>query len=421
MKTSDLKKYQTRLKNFLSDLLSLVGRTERRHWGEVYIRGLLSDSERKSVEAMALKMNDGNVQAMQQFIGQSPWDYVPVRKHLVEKMVSIATPPVAWLIDDTGFPKQGKHSVGVARQYSGTLGKVGNCQIAVSLNYATDSYCFPLDFSLYLPEEWINDPTKRSKAGIPQEQEFQKKWEIALKMIDQTLTWKIPQGVIVADAGYGKITAFRKQLERRELKYVVGVDNSTSVWEEAVNSPPPMYQMKGRAGAKHYGLPNPRSVLKVVKSRPRKEWQEVAWRKGSKGVLCSNFLCIRVQPAHGHAYGKVEHKMCWLLAEWPKSEEEPTKFWFSNLPEETTLHQLVYMAKIRWWIEQNYQQLKEELGLDHFEGRSWLGWHHHVTMTMIAFGFLTSEMIRLKKNYWVDYPENQDDDSTISVSLDRSM
>lgn len=421
MKTSELREYQTHLKKFLSDLLSLVGRSDRRHWGEVYVRGLLLDGERKSVEAMALRMNDGNVQAMQQFIGQSPWDYMPVRKQLAEKMVSIISPSVAWIIDDTGFPKQGKHSVGVARQYSGTLGKVGNCQIAVSLNYATDSYSFPLDFSLYLTEEWINDQTRRSKSGIPYEQKFQKKWELAINMIDRTLNWNIPQGVIVADSGYGKITDFRKQLENRGLRYVVGVDNATSVWEETVNPPPPIYQMRGRPKTRHYDLPDPRSVLEVVTSRPREDWQEVAWRKGTKGVLCSNFICLRVQPSHGHAQGKVEHKMCWLLAEWPKDEDKPTKFWFSNLPEDTTLHQLVYMAKIRWWIEQNYQQLKEELGLDHFEGRSWLGWHHHVTMTMIAFGFLASEMARLKKTTGLTIPKNQDNDTEASISLDGNM
>jgi SRSO17 transposase len=421
MKTIQFHKSRKRLEEFLNGLLALLGRSERRHWGKVYIRGLLLEGERKSIEPMAARMPEGNVQALQQFIGQSPWDWVPIRQLLAKRMVTEISPPAAWIVDDTGFPKQGKHSVGVARQYSGTLGKVGNCQVAVSLNYATDDACFPLDFSLYLPKEWIEDSGRRQKAGIPEDVEFQQKWQLALSMIDRAVQWGIPHGVIAADAGYGNISKFREELDNRSLYYVVGVDATTGVWERPISGEIPTYQGTGRPRKRPPNLPKTKSVVEMVQDLPADAWQTITWRERTKGKLQSRFTALRVQPSYKYENGKIDQKVVWLLAEWPKGEACPVKFWFSNLGEDITLKQLVRLAKIRWWVEQNYREMKKELGMDHYEGRTWRGWHHHITMIMIAFGFLVVEMLRGKKNFWVDPPEGEEGDAGTSQHMDWNM
>ena len=345
-------------------------------------------------------------------MSQSSWDWMPVRRELARQMAREASSRAAWLLDDTGFPKKGKHSVGVARQYSGTLGKIGNCQIGVSLNYATDEGCFPLDFQLYLPEEWANDPERRKKAGVPEDLSFKRKWELGLEMIDRARKWGIPVTVVVADAGYGIVTEFRTGLRERRLPYVVGISEKVGVWRNPVEIGPPPYQGHGRPRTRQRDLPPPENVHEVVKMLPETSWSEVTWREGTKGPMKGRFAALRVQPSHGHTHGKADEPICWLLAEWPPDAEEPTKFWLSNLPESTTLRDLVYWAKIRWWVEQNYQQLKDDLGLDHFEGRSFTGWNHHVTLSMIAFDFLVLEGFRSKKNFWVDPPTCQEGATT---------
>jgi SRSO17 transposase len=211
-----------RLSRFLSEMLPILGRLERRRWGEVYVRGLLSSGERKTSAWMAERLPDGEEQALQQFVGQSPWPWDPLRERLARHMVEALEPVAAWIVDDTGFPKKGTHSVGVARQYSGTLGKVGNCQVAVSLHYATDDAAIPLSFALYLPEEWLT-PTRREEAGIPETVTFKTKWAMALGLIDQARTWDVPAGIVAADAGYGNVTDFRLGLVERKLQYAVGI------------------------------------------------------------------------------------------------------------------------------------------------------------------------------------------------------
>ena len=388
-----------RLKGFLDELLVAVGRSERRRWGDVYVRGLLTTAGRKATASMATRVSDGNVQAMQQFIGQSPWPWEPLRKGLARRMVEGLRPVAAWVVDDTGFPKKGNHSVGVARQYSGTLGKIGNCQIAVSLHYATDDAAVPLDFALYLPEEWLEEE-RRQKAGIPEDVTFQPKWAIALALTDRALAWEVPSGVIVADAGYGSTTEFRTGLAERKLLFVVGVQNTTTVWVDSGNLETPPAGRRGRPRRKPLEVDTPLSVAEVSQSWPREIWQRITWREGTKGPMTSRFAAARVLPSHSYQHGGAKEGTLWLLAEWPEGEASPTKFWLANLPRDTSLLSLVRLAKIRWWIEQGYQQLKDELGLDHYEGRSWNGWHHHVTMTMLAFSFLTLESLYVKKNFW---------------------
>ena len=411
-----LQECRGRLEKFLEELLEPVGRAERRHWGGAYVRGLLLDGKRKSIEPMASRLSDGNVQAMQQFIGQSPWDHMPVRRRLAEQMARELLPSCAWIVDDTGFPKKGPHSVAVARQYSGTLGKVGNCQVAVSLHLATDDACIPLDFALYLPEQWTKDPERLRKAGVPEGVVFKKKWQIALELIDEASRWDIPKGVVVCDSAYGDANEFRQGLLDRTVPYMAEIESKTIIFA------PPAKSKKGRpAKARANQQPQTVSVMDHGKSLPAWKWKTIRWRQGSKGHLVSRFAAVRVDPAYGYRQNRPGPPRQWLLIEWPHKRQEPTKFWFSSLPHQAGLRRLVRLAKMRWQVEQNYQQQKDELGLDHYEGRGYVGWHHHVTMNMMAYGFLVLETLRSKKNFWVDPAEDSQDDPEPSGSLDRNL
>jgi SRSO17 transposase len=405
MTEAQMLKCRERLERFLVDLMEPVGRSERRHWGSVYVRGLLLDGERKSIEPLASRLPEGNVQAMQQFIGQSPWAWQPIWQGLGKRMTSELEAEPAWVIDDTGFPKQGEHSPGVARQYSGTLGKTANCQIAVSLHHVGENGSTALNWRLYLPKEWAEDSDRREQSGIPESVVFRNKWELALEMIDEVREWGLPDRVVLGDAAYGEPTAFRRGLEERQLRYALGIQSSVGVW----TSPPKQIRKK----AAHTGRPrtawdygDQRPVSAKEAALKAKGWKTIRWREGSKGWLESRFWATRVQPSHGYNQGQPPDPEVWLLVEWPASEPEPIKYFLCNMPEATTLRRLVRITKCRWKIEQDYQQLKEELGLDHYEGRSWQGWHHHVTLVMIAHAFLTLETMRRKKNFWVDPAED---------------
>lgn len=403
MKRDELLEARGRLEAFVKPLWPLLGRLERRRWGAFYVQGLLLEGGRKNAAAMARRYG-GEVQALQQFVNQSPWDWQALRKVLAQQMMEVASSRSAWILDDTSFPKKGEHSVGVIRQYSGTLGKVANCQVAVSLNYATDEGCFPVDFDLYLPQLWLEDPGRRQKAHIPRDITFRTKWQIGLEMLARAREWGLPAGVVLADAAYGKVMEFRRALHEAGRHYVVGIPSDLGVWLGPVANNAPPYAGRGRPRTRDRGWPNTLKVAEVARRLPPEDWCEISWREGAKGPLKGRFAALLVQPARGQVRGKNAEPACWLLIEWPPEAEAPTKFWFSNLPDTTTLKELVYWAKVRWWIEQNYQQLKDELGLDHFEGRSWTGWQRHVTLTMIAFNFLVLEGIRAKKNFWVDPP-----------------
>jgi SRSO17 transposase len=399
MTESEIEKCRKRLEQFLADLLEPLGRRERRQWSTVYIRGLLLDGERKSIEPLAARLPDGNVQALQQLIGQSPWPWAPVWERLGQRMSDELRPERVWVIDDTGFPKQGQHSVGVARQYSGTLGKTANCQVAVSLHQTGGEGSTILGWRLYLPESWTQDPERRTAAGIPEEVKFQTKWQLALGLLDQARGWGLRSGVVLADAGYGETTEFREALETRQLRYAVGIASTVRVWTK----PPRLRKGPGRGRRTtvyQYGDQRPDAVREVAEKA--RGWKQVRWREGTKGWLESRFYAGRVQPAHGFDEGDPPHKEVWLLVEWPPGEKGPTQFFLCDLPARYTLRRLVRLVKSRWKIEQDYQQLKEELGLDHYEGRNWTGWHHHVTLVMLAHAFLTLETLRSKKNFWVD-------------------
>lgn len=405
MTDAQIKRCRKRLEQFLVDLLEPVGRRERRQWGGVYLRGLLLDGERKSIAPMAQRLAEGNVQAMQQFIGQSPWNWNPVWEKLGQRMTAELEADPAWVIDDTGFPKQGTHSVGVERQYSGTLGKTGNCQVAVSVHHVGEQGNVPLGWRLYLPQSWAKDAERRQQAGIPQEIVFRKKWELALEILDQIRAWGVPDQVVLADAGYGDATELREGLEQRGLAYAVGITPQMGVWLKPPQPIVPEAKPLGRPPrAVRYGRQRP--VMAQQAALKAAGWKKIRWREGTKGWLESRFWAARVQTSHRYQGGRPPGKQVWLLVEWPQSEEAPTKYSLCDLPASYTLRRLVRLIKCRWKIEQDYHQLKEELGLDHYEGRNWQGWHHHVTMVMLAHAFLTLETLRAKKNFWVDPAED---------------
>ena len=404
MTEAQLARCRKRLEQFLVDLLEPIGRRERRHWGAVYVRGLLLEGERKSIEPMARRLPDGNEQAMQQLVGQSPWGWEPVWERLARRMVRELEPEAVWAIDDTGFPKQGRHSVGVARQYSGTLGKTANCQVAVSLHEVCAQGAAVLGWRLYLPESWSADEQRRAVAGIPEQVKFRRKWELALELIDQARKWGLAARIVVADAGYGNVAAFREALEQRNLPYAVGVQASTGVWL----MPPRPQQLTPPAGRPASALQDgPRQPVAVkAAAQQAAGWKKVRWREGRRGWLASRFWAGRVRASHGFHEGRAPGKEVWLLVEWPEQSCEPSKYFLCDLPATSSLRRLVQVTKSRWQIEQNYQQLKEELGLDHYEGRSWNGWHHHLTLVMMAHAFLTLETLRNKKNWWLDPAED---------------
>ena len=391
-----------RLQEFLTTMLAGVGRAERRHHGALYVQGLLLDGARKSIEPLAGRVPGANMQALQQFVGQSPWAWEPVRRQLAQRMAAELRPAAAWIIDDTGFPKQGRHSVGVARQYSGTLGKVGNCQVAVTVHLSTDTESLPLDWALYLPQGWTADPARCRQARVPTPTQFRTKPELALELIDQLLAWGLRRQPVLADAGYGNSSAFRAGLVRRGLQYMVGVESTTTAWQPPTPAGAPRRPPAHAQPQPPDSHPQPLALRELAAALPRQAWRTLTWRQGSQGPQRSRFSACRVQPAHGHIHYQPEGESVWLLIEWPADTPAPTRYWFSNLPEKVSWRRLVRLAKLRWRVEQNYQQLKQELGLDHYEGRGWQGWHHHVTLVCLAYAFLLLERRRLKKNSSAD-------------------
>ena len=388
---------------FLTEMLAPLGRKDRRQWGGVYLRGLLLEGERKSAGAMVARLPDGNEQSLQQFLNQSPWDWLPLWQQMAARLERAFSPAVAWIVDDTGFPKKGEHSVGVARQYSGTLGKTANCQIAVSLHRADARGSSPLSFRLYLPQEWTEDPARCQAAGLPDAVGFQPNWQLAVGLIDQALDGGLTKpSVVLADAAYGEVTAFREALQARQLAYAVGISKALAVWSEPPNGVVPNGTGRGRpTKCMRFGDQKPISVKELALAH-RQRFRTVTWREGSHGPLTSRFWAKRVQTAHGWNHGQAPGKEVWFLVEWPIDEREPVKYYLCDLPENMSPRRLVATARGRWRVEQDYQQMKEELGLDHFEGRSWTGWHHHVTMVMLAHLFLRLEQKRRSSKSTLD-------------------
>jgi SRSO17 transposase len=419
MTPQSLKGLESRLLHFLEDLLEPMGRSERRHWAQVYIQGLLLDGERKSIEPLAARIPGADVQALRQFVGQSPWAVEKVQQGLARKMVDLLIEAQVWIIDETAFPKAGAHSVGVARQYCGTLGKVANCQVAVSLHWSGAEASCPLLWRLYLPQVWFEGRARAEEVRLPPGAVYRSKTELALELIDQALAWELPALPVVADSFYGNDFGFRQGLRDRHLPYAVQVEPSTVVWTTDPNLPLPPPQKTGRP--RKYppleALPRPESLEKVAQRLPAKAWRTLTWREGSRGAQRSRFALLPVWAAHNwREQAHPPRVQEWLLLEWPKQEKQPTKYWMMQLGEPAPgWRQAVRTAKARWRVEQDYRELKEELGLDHYEGRQWLGWHHHVCLVTMAYAFLRSEQARLKKSFWCDLDTPAGSEETVGA------
>jgi len=407
MRPQELESLDQRLSAFLDDLLAPLGRSERRHWARVYIQGLLLDGERKSIEPMASRVPGADVQALRQFVGQSPWTVEEVQRLLTLKVTDLLSEPEVWIVDETSFPKAGDHSVGVARQYCGALGKISNCQVAVTLHWSSWEASCPLGWRLYMPQEWVKDPERLAEVKAPPDITYKSKTELALELIDQMLEWKVPKLPVVADSLYGNDFSFREHLRKRGLLYVMQVEPNTAAWTIDPNAPVSSVPSRGRP-RKHPLPARPKDLCTIARELPSSAWRSVAWRQGSKGVLKSRFAMVMVWAAHyWQKHGQPERAPEWLLVEWPEGEKGPVKYWLANMgSQQPGMRRLVRIAHSRWRIELDYRELKGELGLDHYEGRHWSGWYHHVTLVTLAYAFLRSEQVRAKKNSWCDIAED---------------
>ena len=418
MKPREIGRFRLKLEAFLGDVVLPMGRKERRDHAGEYIRGLLMDGDRKSIEPLASRLPDGDVQALQQFVNQSPWSSQEVRASLARKVEGEFVPEAYWLIDEVSFPKQGKHSGGVAHQYCGTLGKTANCQVAVTLDLGTEESSTPLDWALYLPEQWVNDLGRRKEAGIPAEITFRTKPDLALDLIDEVKEWGLQGRLVLADSAYGDIFEFRQGLRSRELDYVVQVSGDLMAW---IKDPHPAHlptKGRGKIPRKRFyanDFSPSKSLCQIAKDLPSGSWKPVTWREGTKGPLTSRFARIVVWMANGLVQGKTMRVPAEeLLMEWPEGRKDPWKYWLSSLPpQRTSFRGLVRKAKGRFRIEPDYEELKGEVGLDHFEGRSWQGWHHHVTLVTLAYAFLMLERMGKKKNFWIDLASGPPIDPTM--------
>jgi SRSO17 transposase len=392
---------ESRFAAYVEGLVSVIGHADRARPLRDYCMGLMMPCERKSVEPMAAVTAPARVAAQHQsllhFVGEGRWS----DEKVLAKVRETVLPEIqrhgaieAWIIDDTGFPKQGRHSVGVARQYCGQLGKEDNCQVAVSLSLANGHASLPVAYRLYLPQEWTTDHARLRKAGVPEDIAFKTKHEIALEQLRWACEAGLPRGVTLLDAGYGNNSALRADITALKLMYVAGILSNTTVWAPG-KRPLPAKKWSGRGrppkllqrDAKH----KPVSVKELALGLPNHAWCTVKWREGTAERLSSRFARVRVRVARRDFKLAESRPPEWLLIEWPAGVDEPTKYWLSTLPEDIAFSRLVDLAKLRWRIERDYQELKQEVGLGHFEGRGWRGFHHHATLCIAAYGFLISE------------------------------
>lgn len=392
-----------RFRTYVERLTAALGHQDRHGPLRDYVTGRCVPGERKSIEPMAARVDPRHVrarhQSMPHFIANAAWDdgaVLRVARETVLAALERHGPVAAWVVDDTGIPKKGRPSVGGARQYCGVLGKQDNCQVAVSVSVAHERASVPVAYRLYLPEAWAQDRRRRRAAGVPDPVAFRPKWQIALEQIAQLARDGVPAAPVVADAGYGVVTAFRDALTAQSISYMVGVSTETTVWAPGrAPLPPPKYRGQGRPPTlvRRTRRHRPRGVQALAQQLPASAWRTVTWRQGTRGAMRSRVAAVRVRPAHrdeGRATPRPEE---WLLIEWPRTEAAPIKYWLSTLPSTVTRAELVQLAMLRWRIERDYQELKDELGLDHFEGRGWRGFHHHASLCIAAYAFLAAERL----------------------------
>ncbi len=379
---------ERRLTEFFGQIGRVLNHENRRASFAMYALGLLGDGERKSVEPIAARacgdpaLCEAYQARLLHFIADSQWDDHGVRRAATKYALSAMVerePIETWIVDDTGFLKQGKHSVGVQRQYTGSAGKIANCQIGVSLSVATKTEHIPIDFELYLPKSWANDPVQRAKGKIPDEVEFETKPELALDMIRWAVEDGVPLGVLLADSGYGDSSAFREGVRELGLDYAVGIHGPTNVWR--------LDKRGRRSGAAI-------SARDLALAIGPKGFRRTTWREGTREPLRSRFAMQRVVSAHDDGVDPAQREEVWLLMEWPDAEAEPTHYFLTTLPRDMTRKRLVRIVKERYRTERLYEDLKGELGLDHFEGRSFAGWHHHISVALCCYSFVVAERVR---------------------------
>lgn len=397
---------ESRFERYTEEMVGALGHADRVGPARWYMRGLMLPGARKSVEPMAARVHPQDVrsahQSMHHLVADSEWSdkalLAAVAREVVPVLSQQGQARCFWIVDDTGFRKYGKHSAGVARQYCGQLGKTDNCQVAVSLSLATVDGSLPLDYRLYLPAEWTDDNKRCERAGVPQEIKFQTKGEIAWAQIEAALAAGIPHGPLLMDAGYGDEAALRDRMSARGLPYAVGIRPQTTVWwNDHQPAPEPDKQGRGRPRTRvlRDATHQPIGVRELAKTLPASTYRTVTWREGSNAPLRSRFARVRVCAAQGDLPRAEE----WLLIEWPKGEAEPTRYFLSTLPAGIAFKELVDIVKMRWRIERDYHELKQEVGLGHYEGRNWRGFHHHASLCIAAYGFLMLERLAgSKKN-----------------------
>jgi SRSO17 transposase len=396
-----------RFERYMEHLAAGLGHADRHAGLKGYCTGLMLPLSRKSVEPMAASVDplhaSARHQSLHHFVAKAHWSDEEMLRRVSQWVIPHmdCSGGAFWIVDDTGFPKKGEHSVGVARQYCGELGKQDNCQVVVSVSLATERASVPVAYRLYLPKQWASDRVRRRKAGVPPEVRFATKGQIALAQLEGLLAAGAPRHCLLADAAYGVEAGFRMRLSAMGLPYVVGIISSVSVWPPGVEPlPPKSHPGRGRPALvpRRSARRQPLSVKALAQSLPPDAFQRLSWREGTNEQLSGRFAAVRVRHAGGNTGRARLWPSQWLLIEWPSDEPEPTKYWLSTLPADTALNDLVAAAKMRWRIERDYQELKQQLGLGHYEGRSWRGFHHHASLSIAAYGFLISEQLTSGKH-----------------------
>lgn len=384
-----------RLEEFVVQVAGGLGRIEQRRGAALYVRGMLEAGARKSLEPIVARLgSDADYEGLQHFLADSPWDPAVV----LQASAELVCPKIgvkAWVLDDTGFPKDGNRSPGVKRQYSGTLGKIGNCQLGVSVHAVGERGTLPLGWALYLPEEWCDDPERRAKAKVPAGVEFHTKPELGVELIERAAGWEIPSAPVLGDHAYGENSALRARLHEAGSEYVLSIGPTSkafcakTVFAVAERKP-------GKGGTPKVARPDrpPRSLRALADELSPAEFETLAYGEDPDGgPRSSRFAFLRISAAHPVTRDKHAPRSEWLIIEWPEGAEQPNDYWISNLPDDAEPEQLARLARMRWQIELDYRQLKGELGLDHYEGRSYLGWHHHTALVTVAHAFLTLERL----------------------------
>jgi len=398
------KSLEARFEEYCDAVVNVLMHADRDRPARWYMKGLMLPGERKSIEPMAARVQPQNVrsahQSMHHLVADAPWSDEALLQAVAERVLpklAATDEPLRWIVDDTGFPKKGKHSVGVGRQYCGQTGKTDNCRVAVSLSIGNTRGSLPVGYRLYLPEEWANDADRRAKAGVPEDVVFQTKPALAMEQIEAALEAEYPRGVVLADAAYGDETAWRERLVELGLTYAVCVRPATTVWW-GEHQPLSEAALEGRRGRRRTRLQRdathqPISVGEVARALPPRAWRNVTWREGVAAPLTSRFARVRVRAAHRDKPRDEE----WLIIEWAKGAEEPAHYWLSTLPKNTGWQEMIDTVMGRWRIERDYEELKQELGLGHYEGRNWRGFHHHASLCIAAYGFLMLERLSSSK------------------------